>query len=93
MYAIGYFVYKEIIKREMQQLEAQLKEITEDQASACANLKEMPPTAEAYKRYLKKFDDQETQIENLQKRFKSFQDAEFVQRTTFEDFLGKLDVE
>ena len=53
----------------------------------------MPPTAEAYKRYLEKFDDQETEIENLQKRFKSFQDAEFVQRTTFEDFLGKLDVE
>src|SRR5205814_60713 len=55
--------------------------------------KEMPPTAEAYKRYLKKFDDQETQIEDFQKKVKALQDAEFVQRKAFEDYLAKLDIE
>jgi hypothetical protein len=53
----------------------------------------MPPTAEAYKRYLKKFDDQETQIEDFQRRIKALQDTEFSQRKAFEDFLAHLDVE
>ena len=30
----------------------------------------MPPTAEAYKRYLKKFDEQETEIEQFQETIK-----------------------
>ena len=80
-------------RREIEQLQRQLKDITDDQARLRANLKEMPPTAEAYKRYLKKFDDQETQIENLQKEIKASQDTEFAHRKAFEDFLAKLDVE
>ena len=59
-------------RRELQQVEQQLKDITDDQARLRANLKEMPSTAEAYKRYLKKFDDQETQIEELRKKIKEF---------------------
>ena len=39
--------------------------IVDDQARLRANLKEMPATAAAYKRYLEKFDQQETQIEDL----------------------------
>ena len=80
-------------RREIQQRERQLKDITDDQARLRANLKEMPPTAEAYKRYLKKLDNQETQIEKLQQEIKSSQDTEFTQRKAFEDYLGKLDVE
>jgi hypothetical protein len=53
----------------------------------------MPPTAEAYKRYLKKFDDQETQIETYRGKIKELQDVEFAHRKSFEDFLAKLDVE
>ena len=58
-------------RREIEQLQRQLKDITDDQVRLRANLKEMPPTAEAYKRYLKKFDDQETQIENFRKKIKA----------------------
>ncbi len=58
-----------------------------------ANLKDMPPTAEAYKRYLKKFDKQETQIEDFRTKIKQQQDVEFAHRKAFEDFLAKLDVE
>ena len=65
----------------------------DDQTRLRANLNAMPPTAEAYKRYLKKFDEQETQIEDYQKRIKALQDTEFTQRKAFEDFLAKLDVE
>jgi hypothetical protein len=80
-------------QREIGKLSRQLKDITDDQVRLRANLKEMPPTAEAYKRYLKKFDDQETQVEDSQRRIKALQDTEFSQRKAFEDFLAHLDVE
>jgi hypothetical protein len=80
-------------QRDLAQEERQLKVITDDQARLRANLREMPPTAEAYKRYLKKFDEQETLIEDAQKKVKQLQDAELAQRKTFEDYLAKLDVE
>src|SRR5262249_13512238 len=51
-------------QRDLQQQERQLKVIVDDQGRLRANLEKMPPTAEAYKRYLKKFDEQETQIED-----------------------------
>jgi hypothetical protein len=79
--------------REIVQLEKQLKDITDDQVRLRANLREMPQTAEAYKRYLKKFDDQETQIEDFRKKIKDLQDTEFAHRKAFEDYLAKLDVE
>jgi hypothetical protein len=80
-------------RRQLEQLQKQLKDITDDQARLRANLKEMPQTAEAYKRYLKKFDEQETQIEDFQRRIKAAQDTEFAQRKALEDYLAKLDVE
>src|SRR5205807_8268859 len=80
-------------QRELQQQDRQLKVIVDDQVRLRANLKEMPPTAEAYKRYLKKFDDQETQIEDFQKKIKTLQDTEFTQRKALDDYLGGLDVE
>jgi hypothetical protein len=80
-------------QREIQQQEKQLKVIVDDQTRLRANLKEMPPTAEAYKRYLKKFDLQETQIEDFQKKIKQLQDTEFSQRKALDDYLAALDVE
>jgi hypothetical protein len=80
-------------QREIAQQERQLKVIVDDQTRLRANLREMPPTAEAYKRYLKKFDTQETQIEDFQKKIKQLQDTEFQQRKALDDYLGGLDVE
>ena len=71
----------------------ELKDITDDQARLRANLKEMPPTAAAYKRYLDKFDAQETQIEKLQEDIKKMQGTESQQRKEFEDFLNNFSAE
>jgi hypothetical protein len=79
-------------QREIQEQERQLKTITEDQVRLRANLKEMPATANAYKRYLEKFDLQETQIEKLQADIKTLQATEHMQRKTFEDYLANLNV-
>jgi hypothetical protein len=80
-------------RREIQEQERQLKAITDDQVRLRANLKEMPSTAAAYKRYLEKFDDQETQIEKLQADVKALQATEHGQRKAYEDYLNGLTVE
>ncbi len=80
-------------QREIQEQERQLKVITDDQARLRANLKEMPPTAAAYKRYLEKFDRQETQIEKYQADVQKLQGTEHAQRKSYEDYLAGLDVE
>jgi hypothetical protein len=77
-------------QREIAEQQLQLKTITEDQVRLRANLKEMPPTAVAYKRYLEKFDQQETQIETYQADIKKMQEAEHQQQKEFEDFLNSF---
>jgi hypothetical protein len=79
--------------REIQEQQRQLKTITDDQGRLRANLKEMPPTAAAYKRYLEKFDKQETEIEQLQNDVKKLQATEHQQRKEYENFLANLTVE
>jgi hypothetical protein len=80
-------------QQDIQHKERRQKDIRDDQARLRANLKEVPPTSEAYKRYVKKFDDQETELEQLQADIKKLQDQEYQQRKTFESYLGSLDVE
>jgi hypothetical protein len=80
-------------QREIAELQLQLKTITDDQARLRANLKEMPPTAAAYKRYLEKFDQQETQIEKYQADVKKFQATEHQQQKEFEDYLANFSAE
>src|SRR6185369_14782675 len=72
-------------QQETRELERQLKTITDDQARLRLNIKEMPTTAAAYKRYLEKFDLQETQIEKYQADIKKLQATEHSQRKEFED--------
>jgi hypothetical protein len=80
-------------QREIAEQERQLKVIVDDQTRLRANLKEMPSTAAAYKRYLEKFDVQETQIETFQKEIKRLQGVEHSQKKEFDDFLANLNVE
>ena len=80
-------------QRDLAQHNRTLADITQDQGRLRANLKEMPPTAAAYKRYLEKFDKQETEIESLQTKIKELQAAEHQDRGEFEKYLASLNVE
>jgi hypothetical protein len=71
----------------------QLAEIERDQQRIRANLKETPPTAQAYKKYLAKLDSQETEVDGLRDKIKKLQDAELTQRKDYDNFLAALDVE
>jgi len=53
----------------------------------------MPATAAAYKRYLAKFDQQETEIEKYQADVKKLQGTEHEQKKAFDDFLVRFSVE
>src|SRR5205085_5104648 len=91
--AIGLRGRQAATQREIQKVQQDLAVITQDQDRLRKNLKEMPAEAAAYKRYLKKFDDQETEIERLQKLIKELQDSEHAERKAFEAYLSNLDVE
>jgi hypothetical protein len=77
-------------QREIGELQRQLNVIVQDQVRLRANLKEMPPTAAAYKRYLEKFDSQEVEIEKYQADIKKLQGVEHSQQKEFEDFLNNF---
>jgi hypothetical protein len=77
-------------QREIAEQQRQLNTITQDQIRLRANLKEMPSTAKAYKRYLEKFDQQETQIETYQADIKKLQSTEHAQQKALDDFLASF---
>src|SRR5262249_9463151 len=80
-------------QREIGEQQRQLSTITQDQTRLRANLREMPSTAKAYKRYLEKFDQQESQIEKYQADIKKLQATEHEQRKELEDFLAGFTAE
>jgi hypothetical protein len=74
-------------------LQRQLSVITADQERLRKNLREMPATAKAYKRYLEKFDQQETDIEKYQADVKRLQATEHSQKKEFDDFLANFNAD
>jgi hypothetical protein len=77
-------------QREIAEQQNQLNVIVQDQGRLRANLREMPATAAAYKRYLEKFDKQEVEIEKYQADIKKLQETEHQQKKEFEDFLANF---
>jgi hypothetical protein len=73
--------------------EHQLRAIADDQSRLRANLGKVPSDSAAYKRYLEKFDTQETEIERLQERIRLLRATEVRQRKEYEDYLQGLSVE
>jgi hypothetical protein len=80
-------------QREVQHARQQLADIERDQARIRQNLKETPPTAAAYKKYLKKLDDQEGEIDRLNDRIKELQAREVEQKKAYDTYLANLNVE
>jgi hypothetical protein len=80
-------------QQELANVNEQLRVITEDQARLRANLREMPNTAAAYKRYLEKFDKQETEIEALRDQQKKLQAADLKNHQELDKFLINLNVD
>jgi hypothetical protein len=91
--ALDFRTHLTATRQELAQLEKQLKAITDDQARLRANLEKLPATSAAHKRYLEKFDTQETQVEKLQAAIEDKQEKEKTRQKEFEDYLKGLTVE
>jgi hypothetical protein len=80
-------------RQELDHANQLLADIERDQTRLRANLKETPPTAAAYKKYLAKLDQQENEVDDLREQIKNLRDQELRQRQQYEAFLAALDVE
>ena len=80
------------LNQDLNHVNEQLKVISEDQARLRANLRELPTTAAAYKRYLEKLDKQETEIESLREDQKKLQGNVLKQRQDVDRYLANLNV-
>jgi hypothetical protein len=80
-------------KRQAEDEERALAEIEKDQARMRANLKEVPIDSEAHKRYVKKFDAQETEIERRQAQLVKLREQADKLRKEYDAFLAGLTIE
>ncbi len=73
--------------------QAALKEIGDEQTRIRANMAQAPKESEAFKRYLKKFDDQETEIEKRQAKLKELTKAKDRKAKELADLVRTLKAE
>lgn len=74
-------------------VQAELSSITDDQARLRDNLAHLPATSAAYKRYLAKFDTQETEIEKLQAQLKELRHTVDRRVKEYSAYIEKLNVD
>jgi hypothetical protein len=70
-----------------------LADIERDQNRMRQNLAQVPPSSEAYKKYVKKFDEQEEQIDALRKKIAQLDDKRDVAQQQLDSYLASLEVE
>jgi hypothetical protein len=80
-------------QKQVVELDKNLKIVSEDQARIRENLKIVPPNSEPYKRFLDKFVNQETEIENLQKSLRQAQATLATLQREYEEFILTLNAE
>jgi hypothetical protein len=79
------------VVREIQKVNTRIQTITADQNRIRQNLREVPKEAEAYKRYLAKFDEQEKEMDSLHSQLKQLQEQEHAKRVTYENYLSNIE--
>ena len=80
-------------QRSVTDVNQQIKALTEDQARIRANMERVPNNSAPYQRYLKKLDEQETQIEGFQEQVRTLRRQEGEQRQGFEAYLLSLNLD
>jgi predicted nucleic acid-binding Zn-ribbon protein len=92
---------KEIVKRKQaiqevavkkQQLEQRIAQIGEDQNRIRQNMAQLDHNSDVYKSYVKKFSDQESEIEKTRGQIASFADEEAGMRKSLDEYLMGLDL-
>lgn len=80
-------------RREIKRLAAEIYEIGEEQSRIRQNMKALSKTSDIYRRYERKFDTQETRIEDLREQTTTLRKQETQQQEALEHYLQSLSVE
>lgn len=73
--------------------EQRVSEITQEQARIRENMARLAQNSELYTRYVKKLDQQETELDGLRQEIESFKSAEAKQQKELNDYLLNLEVD
>jgi hypothetical protein len=93
---------KEIVKRKAelgqvtakrQQLEQRIREIGDDQARIRQNMPQLDRNSDVYKNYVKKFSNQESEIEKLRAEIAELADKESAMRKSLDEYMMGLDLQ
>jgi hypothetical protein len=77
----------------LRELQAQMKEITDEQTRLRTNLEKLPQDSEIYKRYLAKLGTQETALEKVQAEMMTKTELSRKQKKDYDSFVEKLNAE
>jgi chromosome segregation ATPase len=78
--------------RELGRIQEELNVIVNEQTRLRQDLRIVPADSPLHRRYLEKFDKQETQLETLQDQLKKLWEQERKQRKEYEDYVSGLNV-
>ncbi len=81
------------VVQERQQLEQQVKNINEEQNRIRQNMQQLDRNSDLYKRYVKKFGEQEDAVETLRRQIEKLTQDEVRQAKALDDYLSSLDLE
>jgi hypothetical protein len=73
--------------------EQRVEEITQEQGRIRENMARLAQNSELYNRYVKKFDQQETELEELRRGIESLKDTESTQERGLNDYLLGLEID
>ncbi len=82
-----------LVQQERVVCETKIREIFEDQERIRANMGQLDRASELYKNYVKKFTDQETEIEKLRARVAELKDREAQLQKARDEYLMALEVQ
>lgn len=78
--------------QQRRRLEQQMHDMTQEQARIRENMGKLAPNAELYNRYVRKLDQQETEMETMRKDTEKLKNTEEQQRKELTDYLMGLDI-
>ena len=78
---------------ERARLEQTVAEISREQTRIRENMGKLAQNSDLYTRYVKKLDQQETELDDLRKKIEALKDTEARQQRELNDYLGSLEVD
>jgi chromosome segregation ATPase len=78
--------------QQRRRFEQQIQEISQEQARMRENMGRLAQNSELYNRYVRKLDQQETEIDKVRKDIETLKGTEEQQRKELNDYLMGLDI-